>query len=241
MVRTRRSLGGPEIFAVLGTRYKTHDADQLASAILESAPLGARGELLYDGSRFELRACWHSDIQPEAAVAGEIFRAFMAVETADDGSRAIRIRVGVVRNLCRNLLVLDVAEQSATATHRRADLATSVRQMMATAASKVESFATKWTEARRDHVIDGIYGSYDPAPIFGELVRQGLVSVPGVDDDDMVTRLVRAWQAEPGSTRADVVNAITRAAHAEPWSSPWTSGVLEEQAGRLLHARLVLR
>jgi hypothetical protein len=240
LVRARREHGEPTITAVLGTRYRPFDADAVSTAMLESAPIGARGEVQYDGSRFELRATWHSDIAPDGAVAGELFKAFVAVETADDGSRAIRVRSGVVRNLCRNFLVLDVAEQESAAAHRGADLPMVVRKLIHEAHAKVAHFAEVWTAARRDKVLDGIYGAYDSRPVFAELVRQGLVEVPGVEDDEMVARLVRAWEREPGNTKADVINAITRAAHEEPWSSPWTSGALEEQAGRLLHARVVL-
>jgi len=54
----------------------------------------------------------------------------------------------------------------------------------------------------------------------------------------MVERLQRAWDIEPGYSKAAIVNAVTRAAHTEEWRSWQTSEELERAAGELLYARV---
>jgi hypothetical protein len=48
----------------------------------------------------------------------------------------------------------------------------------------------------------------------------------------------RAWDVEPGYSKAAIVNAVTRAAHTEEWRSWTTSEDLERAAGELLYARV---
>jgi hypothetical protein len=51
------------------------------------------------------------------SVAGEIFKAGVAITTADDGTGAIRIAAQVCRNLCKNLIIIDRASQTSVTRH----------------------------------------------------------------------------------------------------------------------------
>ena len=61
--------------------------------------------------------------------------------------------------------------------------------------------------------------------------------MPSFSSDEMVERLQRAWDVEPGYSKTAIVNAVTRAAHTEEWRSWSTSEDLERAAGELLYAR----
>jgi hypothetical protein len=78
----------------------------------------------------------------------------------------------------------------------------------------------------------------DVGTIFKALVMSRAVYVPGIAADDMVERLQRAWDVEPGYSKTAIVNAVTRAAHTEEWRSWTTSEDLERAAGELLYARV---
>jgi hypothetical protein len=237
VLRTRKcNEGGREIYATLSDhRYHLYDFDKLAEGLLATVPTGARGEFIYDGSRYQLKAHFHSDIQPESAVAGEIFHASVIIDSADDGSRAIRVQAAVMRNLCRNLIILHTDKKEEQATHLDVDLETRIPELIKRACERVKGFAERWTEATRERIAEEAGGMYDVTPIFERLVDEGLIEMEGVADEEMIARLLCAWSQEPGGTRADVLNAITRAAHEETWGNPWAASELEEQAGKLLY------
>jgi hypothetical protein len=105
------------------------------------------------------------------------------------------------------------------------------------ALKKVSHFADKWSEATVENVLER-YGVDDVATIFKALVSNRAVYVAGIDAEDMVERLQRAWDVEPGYSKTVIVNAVTRAAHIEEWRSWTTSEDLERAAGELLYARV---
>jgi hypothetical protein len=235
LLRTRRrAKGGREIFAALTKWYRKFDVPELCDVIENLAEPGGRAESRYDGQRFELSIVYHTDIAPEAGVVGEVFKVVLRVQTADDGSGAIKIRPGVYRTLCKNMMIIEQAEQVLSVAHNRTSMSEAVEAAMAEAVSKLD-FAAKWTESRRNRVLEGIYGRAEVEHVFTELVKGGLVQIPGCSRGDLVERLVCAWEREPGWTQADLVNAISRAAHEEPWTNPWARSALEEQAGQYLY------
>jgi hypothetical protein len=241
LLRTRMQNGERQAFSAMGSRYKAFDVDQLAGVLAAAQSVaGAKGEFLYDGQRAQLKAIYHSDIKAEGAVAGELFKACVVIDTSDDGSQGIRVRAAVVRNLCRNLIILDQSEQVEYTAHTRDDMRTVCTDMVKRAFGKIDAFAKQWTEATRDKVLDQVPDTYDVRHIFKQLWDQALIGVTGIDEDQQLDRFVSAWKKEPGYTRADVINAVTRAAHEESWSNPWDSTDLEEQAGQLLYNRLQL-
>ena len=105
------------------------------------------------------------------------------------------------------------------------------------ALKKVSHFADKWSEATVENVLER-YGVDDVATVFRALVSTRAVYVPGYASDEMVERLQRAWDVEPGYSKTAIVNAVTLAAHTEEWRSWQTSEELERAAGELLYARV---
>lgn len=237
-VRSRKAGDAREIYAVMSDLNRKFDADEVLGLVGSMAQAGARASFTYDGSRWELKVYYHTDINPEQAVAGEIFKAGIVVWGSDDGQHGLHVAAFVERNLCKNLIILEEATQDAWTTHIRKNLAEVVTGMVTEALDKVGAFAEGWNAARVERIAEGIYGSYEAKHIFEAICAQGLVKLPGVDREEMVNRLVRAWEKEPGWTRADIVNAVTRAAHEEAWSSPWATSSLEQQGGELLYAKV---
>jgi hypothetical protein len=219
-VRTRKAGDKREAFSLTSQIYRTYDADRVLGLVSKLAQRGARAAFSYDGSRWELRIYLHTDIKPEKAVAGEIFKACVIVWGSDDGKHALHFGAAVERNLCKNVFIIEEATAAESwTTHIRKDLDQVVEQLLGKALGAIDGFAEKWNAAAEDRIMEGIYGSYEVRHVFEQLVRAGLVSIPGVKREEMVDRLVRAWEKEPGWTRSDLANAVTRAAHEEMWGS----------------------
>jgi len=232
-----------QLFAVVSNRYNRDcDADVIAKMMarkVEESGVPAKAEAMYDGQRFRMTIWYHSDIK--TPVAGELFKAGVIIESADDGSRGISITPTVWRNLCLNFIILDKATQTVKLTHLRSDLYNDISEAINSAVAKVSGFGEIWTKANKDEIVDSIYDNYDATHVFEALVKQGHVKITGCDKQEMVDRLCAAWVKEPGYTKAAIVNAITRAAHENSWRSPWATTELEEQAGELLYNKLVLK
>jgi hypothetical protein len=116
-LRARQVDGGCEIFSVVGPRYSPLDIDTIATQLHGIVPKDARAEVMYDGFRARLSVLFHSNIEPEHCVAGEIFKAGVSITTADDGTGAIRVAGQVFRNLCKNLIIIQRSEQASVTRH----------------------------------------------------------------------------------------------------------------------------
>jgi hypothetical protein len=232
--------GKRQLFAVVSDRYNRDcDADRIARIIntyVEESKVPAKATALYDGHRFRMSILYHTDIK--TPVVGELFKAGVTIDTADDGSRGITVTPMVIRNLCLNLIILDKATQSINLTHLRTNLYDSVSGAIRAAFDKVVDFGKKWADAREERILDSIYEHANPEEVFTELVKQGHIKISGVPKKELVEKLVNAWRVEPGYAKSDIVNAITRAAHTSTWGSPWVGTDLEEQAGKLLYNKL---
>jgi hypothetical protein len=114
--RMRRLWAGAEAEAI-GPRYSPLDIDTIATQLHGLVPKDARAEVIYDGYRARFSVLFHSNIEPEHCVAGEIFKAGVSITTADDGTGAIRIAAQVWRNLCRNLIIVQRADQTSVTRH----------------------------------------------------------------------------------------------------------------------------
>ncbi len=237
-------LAAREIYAAVSERYGTLDADAIAKVAARLVPAGARGELLYDGVRFRLTASWFSSVQPDKVCAGEVFRQHLIVSTRDDGLGSITVRWGFHRNLCLNLIVIGKGQATISVRHTGALalVEQNFQRALGTAAEACGHFARKWTAAREENLLEALslskWAVSETRQLFAGLVDLGYVAGTGLQKRVLVDRLVDAWKAEPGYTRADVVNAITRTAHTAEWSSPWTSELVEERAGALLEQRV---
>lgn len=240
-LRTRTYGGQRQIFGVLSKSYRTSmDCNNVLEAMRPHILPGSKATFAYDGQRWEMRVFSRTAIKPEQAVAGEIFEAGIYAWGSDDGKYGLHVGSFVRRNLCKNIIIIEDVERDMWTTHVRTNLADVVKGMMERAVGAVSGFAEAWNEARTDQILERIYGSHDVAPIFAELVKADLVRVPGCDRDELVSRLVTAWNLEPGWTRADLVNAITRAAHTNAWADPWATTHLEKQAGELMTAHVAI-
>lgn len=224
-LRVRNNGASDELFAVVGPRYGAHDADKIAQQIIQHVPGNARCNVIYDGFRTRFDILWHSDIQPEKCVAGEIYKSGVRVTTADDGTEAIKVSAVVERNLCLNLIIIDRAKIDITRRSHRGksetiadDIAAGIQKAMA----KMAHFASTWDAATMENVMDRY--SVDKTDegvrkMFDAIAYSKLVYIPGISYTTMGSRLFEAWQREPGYMRSDFVNAITRAAHQNTWNS----------------------
>ena len=70
--------------------------------------------------------------------------------------------------------------------------------------------------------------------MFRGLIFNKVVHVANVKPADMMERLMRAYQMEPGYGKDAIVNAVTRAAHSEAWNSYEDTENLEATGGALL-------
>lgn len=221
-------------YGVVGTRYKVYDADQVIKSFMQFAPPESKGEFKMEGPRWKFTIHFHSAFQADDLAVGDIFRGVVWVEGRDDGSGSIKVGVGVERARCVNLTTI-WAKQIKGVRHTAREIATKLEALMKQALKAIEGFSSKWAEASKDSIISGVYEGVEPKYIFEKLVEKRLVHATGCNSEDLVERLVHAWNMEPGYTRADISNAITRAAHTETWKSAWTCEELEEQGGELLY------
>lgn len=230
---------GREVFSTVGPRYGEYDIDKIARQVAGAVPEDSRCDITYDGYKARINVLFHSNVQAEKVVAGEIFKAGLLVKTADDGSGSIQISAQMWRNLCLNLIIIDF--KNLLVGSRRhigtgLDIQASVAEHMQVALNKVDFFAQKWGEGTVEKVLERYAsdGITDMESLFTRLVTNKVVAVPGVKRPDLVGRLMAAWEKEPVATKTGVLNAITRMAHEETWKTWETAEELERKAGELL-------
>ncbi len=233
--RLNHASGKREIFSVVGPRYGEYDIDKIAAQIIAGVPGEAKADITYDGYRTRIDVLFHSDVQPERVVAGEIFKAGIMAKTADDGTGSIQIAAQVWRNLCLNLYIIDNAQDLVMRrSHRGSMISDAVEVGIQEALKKVEYFADKWSQATVDKCIEKF--GHDTEECLRRLVANKVVHVPGVKPALMLQRLREAFAKEPGDTPTAVVNAVTRVAHECVWPK-WTDVEdLERLGGQLLFA-----
>jgi len=252
-LRTRKGQLGREIFAIVSDRYTAgFEVDVLARILQENAAkLGINGDsrclVTYDGKRANIEMLWHTDIQPETACAGEIFKAGIALRSADNGGLSIGIDSLLWRNLCLNLLIIDNAIQSHGRKRHIGDedvLHAWIHSALANAGNAVRDFATLWDNASATSLeemtrdIPVMETPMTEAELvkgtFRGLIKEGRVGLPGHRAENAIDQLFAAWEKEPMKTKAGIVNAITRAAHESELSNAWAGDEMEAAAGRIL-------
>lgn len=239
-LRTRARKGGErEIYSVVGPKYAAFNVDRVAREAAAGIGGDARGVITYDGYKMTLDATFHSNIAPQNAVAGEFFKGCVRVQAADDGTGSVKVSLGLWRNLCRNLIIVDFdkvlvgSRKHVGATTIEAD----IRDLMASASERIHLMVGKWSEASTEDVL-ARYDLQDVDQVFQGLVMNGCVSATGVRPDEMVKRLHTAWEREPGYSKTAILNAITRSAHEQTWSSWADQEELESAAGELLYQKV---
>lgn len=241
-IRTRQNGEGREVYAVTGPRYGTFDINQVVGRIykaLSDKNLDARVDAVYDGYKLRFDVLFHTDVQPEKAVAGEIFKAGLIIRTADDGSGAINVSTELHRNLCLNLIILDHSKVL-VGRRRHSGKQTTIEESIDNALKQAQEnlgyFAQAWSHANVENVLER-YDLGDPRDVFNGLVLNKLVWTPGMRPEDQVNRLMSAWNEEPGYSKSAFINAITRMAHTAEHRSWETVEELESTAGELLFAK----
>jgi hypothetical protein len=239
-LRTRARKGGKrEIYSVVGPKYAAFNVDRVAREAAAGIGGDARGVITYDGYKMTLDAMFHSNIAPERAVAGEFFKGCVRVQAADDGSGSVKVSLGLWRNLCRNLIIVDF-NKVLVGSRKHVGAATieeDIRELMVQANERIGLIVGKWSEASTEDVL-ARYDLTDVDQVFEGLVLNGCVHAPNVRPEDMVKRLHESWEREPGYSKTAILNAITRAAHEHTWSSWADTEELESQAGELLYQKV---
>ncbi len=240
-LRTRNGVGKDfgSVYAVTGPRYAAFDVDRVVREAAAGIGGDARGTIKYDGYKMTMDAVFHSNVAPENAVAGEFFKGCIRVSGADDGSGSIKVKLGLWRNLCRNLIIVDF-DTVLVGSRRHVGTATiesDVRELMATASERIALVVGKWSEASTEDVL-ARYDLQDVDQVFRGLVLNDCVRATGVKTEEMVERLHTAWEREPGYSKTAILNAITRAAHETSWNSWADQEDLESAAGELLYQKV---
>ena len=242
---------GREVFAVVSERYATGmEVDAIARAILTAIERGlfpgdARGEVLYDGKRATIRAIWHSDIKPESVCAGEVFKAGLSIDAADDRSAGIDVDGVLWRNLCLNLIIIDENHQNfASRRHlgTTRDLSSWMFDAMRAASRSVSSFAALWDTARAlrldaPGVVRDVPADATPRQLTSGVFRGLLadrLTIPGFRGENAVIELQRSFDREPELTKVGIINAVTRTAHEASYASVYAGDAIEASAGQIL-------
>lgn len=245
---------GREIFAVVSDSYQGGvSVSDVASIAAESLPADTRAEIDYDGRRVQIDAQYHSDVEPERYVCGEIFKAGVRLTAADDGTGGIKVSAFLIRNLCLNLIVLDRSEIEVASLRHIGDrdgLREAVAAATRKASASIQHFTEAWGKANQER----LFGLADEKCVTVEDLLGGifmaqlrsareLAAVRGRKPAIVagllgaVARDERRPDRPEAVTRAHVVNAWTRYAH-ESVSDPFARGVIESAAGRMLSSRL---
>lgn len=253
MINGNDGMPDQEIYSVVTKKYSTFDINHVAAIVKEEIPEDARAEIVYDGFYARINVTFHSDIRPEDAVAGEIFKVGITIKAADDGSGSIWVIVFVERNLCLNLIVIDVSKQTVVTQSHTGDqekIAAAIREGISKAHSKIEVFSRQWGFANKSNLllpestIDIEHSDSDSprfnlshelfmAALFNGMIERELVPVSG-GRENTIKNLYGAWKKEPALTRAGVVNAMTRAAHEVNHATPWFEDKMQQAAGEIL-------
>ena len=226
----------PSVFACVSPSYAAYDLPELLAEALTMLPTDARVEASYDGLAMRFRVVFDVEVAT-AKKEGDVFRAGVEIASADDGTRALHVSAVFWRVACTNLMLFRIDKSS---TRKRihkgsvAEMAASLFMGIRQARSVIEPFQNAWAQARKQKVVSK--GGSRVQLL--ETLFDHKLQTPGVRAPIAINMLLAAWDEEPGDTRADLVNAVSRAAHTSPWPSVAVAESLEEQAGRLLAAKL---
>lgn len=226
-------------FATVGTSYAAFDWDQLAGAIKTVPyPGDARAEVIYDGSRATFEVVLHNPYEIDELSVGRAFRVAIVISSADNGTEGYKIRFKAVRIACINCTLIADDKLIFRTTHRGSKAREVVETAIRASSHALDSFGERWSNAYTKMYHD----RYDGTPLgaeetFKRLIAARKVVVPHLNREELLTKLMEAWEREPGDTVAHVNSAITRMAHDSSWKSPWYQEELEDTAGELLYQK----
>ena len=218
-----------EVWGIVSQTYSAFDGDRCLSVLAEAFEGTAyRGRVLYDKNSSEVRfdgwvhAQAVSDVGP-----GSAFKAGISGRSKDNGAGSFNISSSVIRNLCRNLFILDVLESERLRVAHRGTVAERVFAQTRAAVEGIVSdwawFASRWGLAKAGvaeafpetkRLIEGEPQAFEVLALLGE----GKIKIGGealgkrlaVDRDALVEGLLGGWSLEPGEDLEAIVNAVTR-------------------------------
>lgn len=240
--RTKLNMDGIRgIYAAVSPRYKIFDLDDVCKWLANNnvIPAGGKVEVSYTGNTMWKVSITFFDRNYELAV-GDISHARVDFYGSDDGRIAIHCNGSLFRVRCLNASSNTAKIIGGTTWHTKNDFNEVMSENVSKVMASVGGFAEAWTKANQQSIINKIYEGCEPERIFSELVRNGVVAVPGISKDSLIENLCTAWRIEPGYSKGSIANAISRCAHEGPWTSPWITSALEEEAGNLVYNRVFI-
>lgn len=237
--------GKREVYRGSSPSYAALEATTVLPALMALFPAGSgfRSEMTYNRQkcRLTIDVTMQCPIEEPGRV-GEMVRVGWRLVLDDAKAGAVRVTFLVIRERC-----LNGSEAPAVAEVTMRHIGTTDRQMqrlmslVGNTRELARSYTDKWASAWQDRIIDESMGR-GPEAVFRALLDADLVKASG-RKEQAVQSFLRAWEVEPGYSRADVVNAITRAAHdnGEWWSDLDVSEGLERAGGELLYVNNLVR
>jgi len=237
-ILTRKNSSSRSIFGVTSPNYQEFHSDTLLEAVLEEVDFtGAKADIQYDpeSTRLSAKILWFNDHDDKFAGTGDIFQSGIEISTGDTAKNALKVSMVIFVNRCLNYIIVaeDKVEVGNFRHYGKRSLGPRVRMAITTAQERLSVITSQWIESARDNLLKKL-DKTDIEGVFDTLISRGFARVPGVKNDKMKARLLRAWAVEPGYSTQSFIQAITRAAHTETWGSRWVTRDLEANAGRLL-------
>ena len=229
-LRCRKNKHGErEVWGIVSQTYSDFDGDRCLSVLAEAFEGTAyRGRTLYDPNTSEVRFDGWVHAQDVSTIGpGSAFKAGISGSTRDNGGGSFRIGSSMIRNLCRNLYILDVLESERLRVAHRGTVAERVfaqtRAAVEGIVSDWEWFAARWGLTDADlatafpetkRLLDGEPQAFEVLT----LIAEGKIKIGGetlgkrlaVDRDALVEGLLGGWSLEPGEDLESIVNAVTR-------------------------------
>lgn len=231
------------VYRASSEKYAAVEAAEALEILVEELEgLGGwKMEIQSDGLLTTAEALCRSGVADADVVVGEPIALGKTFSTGDALRQAMRYDALAHQIRCINHTILHTRKRDQSVFRHlgsREQLSQDLRQEVRRRLEDFGDLPKMFAEARRDRVIERI-GADGPRQVFVNLVTLGLVKAKGHDKEELVERLVTAYQKDPQPTRLGITSAITRAAHENAWTgSRWTQRELEEQAGKVLHVRV---
>lgn len=246
-LRSNNDAAMQQLYSVVGPSYTAFDADMVSASLrrcLYSMNGGrqARGEVLYDPSttRLKVNALWHADLPYDGGSAGDFFKGGIVGYSNDAGGGGVSGNGQLWRNLCLNLIIVNVARKNLfRITHRSSadEIVAAINAGMQQAEKDFAYFLKRWgilheTPIKSVHLWGEQFQTVKDAITWA--VENGRISA-GVGKDVLLESLLKSYDAEPGDNLEAMINAMTRT-HDDRYSKLVQSAVesLEQQAGDLV-------
>jgi hypothetical protein len=231
----------------VGKDYPCFDSHSVLEAIAKVVPKDSRCEVTYDAlttrAVIDVSLCNPHEI-PEDTCVGTLHKAFLRIDTQDNGLSSVKTSFGVIRVRCVNSTLVENALAGAKHRHYGSieDLERLVLQGTASFEAIMNHYSAKWESANIHRLLnpDGKVLE-DPKEAFKLLIANGWLKAPTGGRKkvkEFLSQLLTAHEYEKGDSFAAYQRAATRAAHTNSWKSAFYQSDLEAQAGALLYAKV---